>query len=154
MKNYLWVDIFVFFMLSLLMVSTTYKIDIPSRNSSKIENINRPIAEPIGDSLCTTNVMLYLDSIGVHHKDIVVRQAVLETGWFKSYTCRTKNNLFGLTNGRTKQYFVFDNWKESCIGYRDMVQYKYKGGDYYKFLVDMHYASDPNYISKLKGIKL
>lgn len=114
-----------------------------------------------GNDLTVSNVKTYLKEIGVHHVDIVVRQAILETGWLKSYSAKTRHNLFGLTNGRTKSYYVFDHWKESCKGYRDMVQYKYEKmgynyeeGDYYKFLVSMHYAADPDYISKLKSIKL
>jgi len=114
----------------------------------------------ISDSLTLENVYYYLDSIGVHHKDIVLKQAILETGWFKSYSCRKRNNLFGLTNGRTKKYYEFNHWKESCIGYRDMVQYKYakmgykyEKNDYYHFLVKMHYAADKSYINKLKHIK-
>jgi hypothetical protein len=112
--------------------------------------------EPIKADTNTLNaesLRCYLEEIGVHHVDIVVKQAILETGWFTSYSCTHRNNLFGLTNGKTKQLFEFDHWRASCVGYRDMVQYKYKGGDYYQFLVDMHYASDPNYINKLKHIK-
>lgn len=114
----------------------------------------------IGDSLCTENLYCYLDSIGVHHVDIVVRQAILETGWYTSISATRRHNLFGLTNGKTRKLFTFDNWKEGCVGYRDMVQYKYEkmgynydDGDYYTFLVDMHYAADPKYVSKLRGIK-
>jgi flagellum-specific peptidoglycan hydrolase FlgJ len=29
-----------------------------------------------------------------------------------------------------------------------------KGGDYYKFLKEVGYATDPNYITKLKSIKI
>lgn len=118
-------------------------------------------AMAVGNELTVKNVYAYLQEIGVHHPDIVVKQAILETGWFKSYTARTRHNLFGLTNGRTRQYYAFGHWKESCLGYKKMVQYKYEkmgyqyeSGDYYRFLVKMHYASDPNYVQKLKSIKL
>ena len=42
---------------------------------------------------------------------------------------------------------------ESVKGYRDMIQYCYKGGDYYEFLRRIPYAEDPNYIYKVKKIE-
>ena len=62
------------------------------------------------------------------------------------------NNLFGLYNSRRKQYYKFDKWWKSVIAYRDMIQYRYKGGDYYEWLQKISYAEDPSYISKIKGI--
>ena len=34
-----------------------------------------------------------------------------------------------------------------------MIQYRYKGGDYYEFLRRVPYAEDPNYINKVKRIE-
>jgi hypothetical protein len=34
-----------------------------------------------------------------------------------------------------------------------MIQYRYKGGDYYEFLRRIPYAEDPNYIYKVKKIE-
>jgi len=89
----------------------------------------------------------------VKHPDIVTTQFILETGWGKSYNCIKRNNLFGLYDSRNHCYFSFNHWRESIKGYKTMVQYKYKGGDYYKFLIDLGYAEDKNYVSKLKNIK-
>jgi len=163
MKNKTGLIVFVitFVFICLYSVSVSSH-DIPKQNEVFVPTVEDGFLEPlIGDRLCLENVSLYLDSIGVHHSDIVVKQAILETGWLKSYSARHRNNLFGLTNGKTRKLFVFSNWKQSCIGYRDMVQYKYKkmgydvdagDNDYYKWLVDVHYASDPQYINKLKHI--
>ena len=38
------------------------------------------------------------------------------------------------------------------IAYRDMIQYRYKDGDYYEWLKKIGYAEDPQYITKVKGI--
>ena len=90
----------------------------------------------------------------IQHPDIVVAQAILETGHFRSENCIKKNNLFGLYNSRTRSYYRFDNWWDSVIAYRDKVQYKYKGNtDYYTFLVNLPYATDPNYIRKIKQLE-
>lgn len=98
------------------------------------------------------SVYSYLKEIGVKHPEIVTAQATLETGHYKSYSCRVRKNLFGLTRNHKLEYF--DNWKESCRAYKNWIQYKYKGGDYYKFLINLGYASDPLYTQKLKQIRL
>ena len=94
-----------------------------------------------------------LSYYGLKHKDIVYAQAILETGHFKSNVCLKYNNLFGLYNSKEKRYCKFEHWTESVVAYLDYVQYRYKPpNDYYKFLSDIGYAKDPNYINKLKGI--
>lgn len=99
-----------------------------------------------------------LEYYGVKHPQIVYAQAVLETGHFKSDLCLNDNNLFGLYNSKRCRYHTFDHWKDCIIAYKEMIQYKYKGdsnkppNDYYKFLSDIGYAKDPNYIKKLKRI--
>ena len=88
----------------------------------------------------------------IKHPKIVLAQAILETGWFKSSVCRNKGNLFGLTNPRTGDYYEFDHWKESVVAYREKVQYKYKGGNYLLWLRKIGYAEDPGYVSALVRI--
>lgn len=86
---------------------------------------------------------------GIRHPKIVLAQAILETGWFKSPVCRNKHNLFGLTNPRTKTYYEFEHWTESVRAYYTKVQYRYKGGNYLLWLRDIGYAEDPGYIRAL-----
>lgn len=56
--------------------------------------------------------------------EIVYTQAILETGHFKSRICKEYNNLFGLYNSTINDYYKFDNWWESVIGYKELVQKK------------------------------
>ena len=61
--------------------------------------------------------------------------------------------VFGLYNSKKHRYHTFNHWTESVVAYLDYVQHRYKPpNDYYKFLLDIGYAKDPNYISKLKVI--
>lgn len=71
---------------------------------------------------------------GILYPKIVLAQAILETGWFRSSVCRNKHNLFGLTNPRTGKYYEFNHWTESVQAYYTKVQYKYKGGNYLLWL--------------------
>ena len=93
-----------------------------------------------------------LYDLGIIEPDIVYAQAILETGHFNSELCTKKNNLFGLYNSKKGEYFEFEHWYDSVIAYRDYIQCKYSGGDYYVFLQEIHYASDTDYIIKLKEI--
>lgn len=87
----------------------------------------------------------------VKYPHIVFAQAMLETGGFTSDVCKNYNNLFGLYNSRTKDYYKFDHWTESVTAYKDMIQYRYGSDEeYYSFLKRIGYAEDPKYITKLK----
>ena len=95
-------------------------------------------------------VLRELQKYDVKYSRIVLAQAKLETGNFTSELCKKHGNLFGLKG--KKGYVKFSNWRESVKAYKKWVQYKYKGGDYYVFLRTIGYASDPNYITKVKKI--
>lgn len=108
-------------------------------------------SKPIGRSmdlpeLTIPNLYAEIKKNNIKYPKIVLAQAILETGWFKSSVCRNKNNLFGLTNPRTKTYYEFDHWTESVTAYRTKVQYKYKGGNYLLWLRDIGYAEDKGYM--------
>lgn len=90
---------------------------------------------------------------GLKHDTIILTQAKLETGNYKSYQCRVNNNLFGLYNSAKMEYYKFNHWSESVEAYKKWIQYRYKGGDYYMWLQTIGYAEDPDYISKLKWVK-
>lgn len=87
----------------------------------------------------------------VKFPEIVYAQAILETGHFKSVGCLRYHNLFGLYNSEAKGYHRFNHWTESVVAYREWVQKRYKPPeDYYMFLQRIGYATDKQYIKKLK----
>jgi len=92
-----------------------------------------------------------LEYFGLYEPHIVYAQAVLETGHFKSNLCK-HGNLFGIYDSRKHEYKTYGHWIDSVMDYRDSVQNKYKGGDYYYFLENLPYATDPDYINKVRRI--
>ena len=86
---------------------------------------------------------------GIRHPKIVLAQAILETGWFRSPLCRNRHNLFGLTNPKAGKYYEFNHWTESVRAYYTKVQYKYKGGNYLLWLHKIGYAEDPRYVREV-----
>ena len=87
---------------------------------------------------------------GIPHPHIVLAQARLETGNFKSDRCRRDHNLFGIKHG--KRYARYARWQESVADYKRRISSRYQGGDYYAFLKRIGYAKDPQYQSKVKHI--
>lgn len=104
----------------------------------------------VSPDLTVESVLAEILRAGLAHPRVVLAQAVLETGWFKSSVCRNYNNLFGLTNPRTKEYYRFDTWQESVRAYYTKVQYRYRCGNYLRWLREIGYAEDPDYTAKLR----
>jgi uncharacterized FlgJ-related protein len=105
----------------------------------------------------------YIEHCGIANPEIVYKQAILETGNFKSRLFKEDNNLFGMKyprNRPTTAIGVNDNgsaiyysWEHSILDYMIWQNKYYKSGDYYKFLKRV-YAEDSVYVRKLKAVKL
>lgn len=137
--------------LGAIVLSDHYKGDDPPQ----CEVVDVKLVQP--EFLLSENpeedLIVVMDHYGVKHPEIVYAQAILETGHFRSKVCKEYNNLFGLWDSRNHTYYRFDHWSESVVAYLDFIQDKYKPpNDYYKFLSDIGYAEDPEYINKLKRI--
>lgn len=98
------------------------------------------------------NLYKVMQKYNIAFPKIVVAQALLETGYFTSNVCLNCNNLFGLRRPSDGSYYRFDSWEESVKAYKDYIQRRYKGGDYFKFLDNIGYAEDRNYINKVRSI--
>ncbi len=99
-------------------------------------------------------VASYIDSVGILYPEIVFRQSILESGWFKSpYYLKTKN-LFGFRF--KKSYIRFNKWQESVDYYKtwQLNHYTNMDEDYYHFLIRVRYASSNDYIKTLKRIRI
>ena len=102
------------------------------------------------------NFFLVCKIYDIKFPEIVYAQARLESGNFKSKLFQNKNNFLGLYNSRIKDFYEFDHWTDCLLGYRDLLQFKYNGDEhhetYYKFLKELPYAMDPEYIQKVRKI--
>lgn len=146
-------------------VVTYDTIEVKSKN----QRYNSPSAQKCNDStfikttkrgcapnnlpeLTIPNLYAEIKRNGILYPKVVLAQAILETGWFRSSLCRNRNNLFGLTNPHTGKYYEFGHWTESVRAYLTKVQYKYKGGNYLLWLRDIGYAEDPGYVRAVIGV--
>lgn len=120
------------------------------------EEINGEVASVIWRQnhflLSKENLMNELKAQDIQFPEIVVAQALLETGNFKSYSCTNRNNLFGLRK-KDGTYMSFEHWTECVAAYKKYIQkWKQSPNDYYKYLDDLGYAEDISYTTKLKQI--
>jgi len=100
--------------------------------------------------------------------EIIINQAKLETGWFKSRLFKYHNNLFGMHYPRIRDtyadmYTIADNgskcasyasWQSSVLDLLLYIDYYENLGfstiNYYKFLTDVSYCEKDTYVNILK----
>lgn len=123
---------------------------MPSDENKTEACSNTFLEEELNDSTLYEALVYYK----VKHPKIVLAQAKLESGNFTSEYCINKNNFLGLYNSKTRTYYSFKHWTDCIQAYKEMIEYKHKDGeDYYSFLIRIKYASDPEYIDKVKSIE-
>ena len=110
------------------------------------------------------NLKNLLLELNVRFPHIVLAQAKLESGNFKSHMFLENNNIFGMkeakrrptTNKGTQNgHAYYENWKDCVIDYA-FYQAAYLNNlrneaQYYQYL-SASYAEDPRYIGKVKSI--
>lgn len=106
----------------------------------------------------------YIDLVGAPNKPILMSQAILESTTFTSDIFIENNNLVGmkfpvvretLATGTNRGHAMYDHWTCSVKDY--IIWYKYMSrnktyNNYLKFLSDVGYAEDPEYLNKLNNI--
>ncbi|MFZ4672397.1 MAG: glucosaminidase domain-containing protein [Flavobacterium sp.] len=101
-------------------------------------------------------IYCYIKSIGIKNPEVVLKQAIYETGHFTSHVFKTKNNVFGFR--KTMTYITFKDWR-ACVDYYKVWQdkkYKDTTQNYYKFIQKINYSGYSNfdYSKELKRIKI
>ncbi len=114
--------------------------------SGAISNLTAQSKDEPLPELTIPNLLAEIKKNNIKYPKIVLAQAILETGWFKSSVCRNKHNLFGLTNPRTGKYYEFDHWTDSVKAYYEKIQRRYTGGNYLLWLDKIGYAEEKTYI--------
>lgn len=143
--------------------------------SREIVNFVAPEETIVEESIVTSDESIYsnqptLDSIyneilnlRMDYPNIVFSQVLLETGTLTSSLYKTNNNLFGMKVSGSRAttstkiingYKWYPHWRESLIDYAllQMAFYRVKSEEEYFQRLGSVYASDHNYVKKLKDI--
>ena len=106
------------------------------------------------------NLARLIYTLKIAHPDIVMAQAIIESGNFKSNIFKENNNLFGMKMpeyrkttaiGTNRGHAVYRNWRESVIDYALWQGKRARYSTTNQYLRRLRsYAADPNYISKIK----
>jgi len=118
-------------------------------------------------SISNLKEFLILYGVADDLKDIIIRQAILETGAFTSNIFKESHNLFGMKHpkvrpttslGTNRGHAKYAHWSCSVKDYILWLDYFQARGhvidNYYNFLRRVGYAEDPLYILKLKNLNL
>ena len=116
-----------------------YQYDLLIVSTEKMNLINRLTHEKVKGEITL-------------HKLFNRTQVTVNKGRYAYRLVGEYNNLFGLYDSSTGDYYRFDDWRESVKAYKTCVQYRYKGEGYYRFLKRIGYARDKQYIKKIKQI--
>lgn len=104
-----------------------------------------------------------INKSGIKFPKVVMAQAILESGNFKSELFKQNSNPFGMMRPRQRpttsidkeQYAKYEHWKHSILDYW-IWQHSYaktiKNEEEYLNLLQSIYAEDKNYTKKLKRI--
>jgi flagellum-specific peptidoglycan hydrolase FlgJ len=155
MRNSL--NIKIIFFLALVFLSATapaHFSDINIPTSVSKQTTKKESKYYLKSQLNPVEVKYYMDSIGIKHSEVVLKQALLETGHFKSKLLMNKNNLFAFRF--TKRYMNFETWQMSVDYYKQWQEKFYTNDkeDYYHFLRRIKYARSPEYIKVLKKVRI
>jgi len=111
-------------------------------------------SQPLGkiDRELVASVFLEICRLNIKHPEVVMRQAILESGWMRAPFLMKRNNLFGF---RSTTYLVFKDWKDSVAYYKSWQDKHYRAAehkDYVAFLISIRYAS-AGYTEHLRKIR-
>lgn len=105
-----------------------------------------------------------IKQLNFRYPHIILAQAKLESGHFKSTIFLENNNMFGmkeaklranLARGTNRAHAYYDSWQDCVLDYAlyySTYLYKLKTeGEYFEYL-RQNYAEDPTYVQRLKEI--
>jgi hypothetical protein len=76
---------------------------LPREDFLKLQERRKRIYELRKSELTFENFNEYLDLLEINHKDIIVRKAIIESGWFKSSLTTKYNNIFGMCTPKSRK---------------------------------------------------
>lgn len=152
-----WIKWIIFIIISIginIFCIINFKGNIINKKQTK-EIVTQP-KQSLYDSIYTEIIRL-----NIEHPSIVYAQVLHETDSCRSHLFQTNHNLFGMKCSGSRAttscevvngYAWYSNWRESLLDYAllQMSHYKNLTDEEYYERLRLRYASDKEYINKLK----
>jgi len=125
--------------------------------------INQSITINKDTTFSVLNLREYILQLNIKYPKVVLAQAIIESGHFKSKLFKENNNLFGMRHAKQRHcisegskngYAIYNNWKESVIDYA-FYQKTYLSKlnqDEYIAAIQKRHCSDKNYTKLINQI--
>lgn len=85
--------------------------------SDKDSNLFERLCYLRSSKLTFDNFVEYLDILQIENRDIIVRKAIIESGWFKSYLTTKYNNIFGMCTPTSRETTAIGEAFERTVDY-------------------------------------
>lgn len=141
-----------------VVASLTYRPNIVERIFHKEIMVIKNQPEPFSEKA----LIALIKRLHIKHKDIVLKQAKVETGNFRQWIFLENNNLFGMKYpkyrittaiGENRGHAVYNTWQESVIDYaiyQSTYLYRVNRKEYLQYL-QANYAENPEYKNLLES---
>ena len=118
--------------------------------SSFVDAAQKHVRQQAIDKDFANDVFAEICSREIAFPEIVMSQAILETGWFRNHYLMSRNNLFAF---KKIKYLDFITWQRSVEYYKEwqVKNLPPNEKDYYKFLIRIKYATD-GYVDHVRKI--
>ena len=148
-----WIAVWHLLLITLLLAGLT---NIKAKQIVLEVSEEEPQQQVIEQMSFEDSVFTYIVELNIKHPDVVLKQAKIESGNFKSKVFLENNNMFGFKKAfkrantqidTNRGYAVYDSWQECVIDYALYQTYSAKnlGREEYINFLGKHYAEDPNY---------
>ena len=126
------------------------------------KNLDTLIHKAKNLKLTEENFLLLCELFKIQHPKFVLKQAIIESGGFKSNVFNKTNNMFGMKvplrrrtyalKGKkyTNNYAYYESWIHSLADYKLWQGNKTIDGDYTEYLEKRNFAQCKDYKAKLK----
>jgi len=138
-----------------------------SNPSNEVQNLSQEeklIVVREYNEFSETKLIKKITELNFKYPHIILAQAKLESGHFKSTIFLENNNMFGmkeaklranLAKGTNRGHAYYETWQESVIDYALYYSSYLRSinteGEYFEYL-RQNYAEDPTYVQRLKQI--
>jgi hypothetical protein len=118
--------------------------------SSCVDAAQKQVRHQAIDKDFANDVFAEICSREIAFPEIVMSQAILETGWFRNHYLMSRNNLFAF---KKIKYLDFITWQRSVEYYKEwqVKNLPPNEKDYYRFLIRIKYATD-GYVDHVRKI--